>query len=100
MAAAADRDAAGYDHHADYHRGEMEIEEQARTFDMFMGLTKWGSLAIAALLVFLILTFATGAGVMTAFLVTVVFLALGVFTLREKKSQNARPGAGANSRPH
>lgn len=97
---AADQDAYQHDHHGEYHRGEMEIAEQASTFDAFMGLTKWGSLAIAALLVFLILTFATGAGVFTAFLVTAVFAALGVFVLREKKSQNTRPGAGANARPH
>ena len=30
---------------SDYHRGEMDIQEQVATFDLFMALTKWGSLA-------------------------------------------------------
>lgn len=100
MANPADQDAYNHDHHGEYHRGEMEMAEQRSTYDVFMGLTKWGSLAIAALVLFLTLTFATATGAFTAFLVTAVFVAAAVYLLREKKEQNTRPGAGANARPH
>ena len=34
---------------SEYHRGEMDISEQVATFNLFNGLTKWGSLGLAAL---------------------------------------------------
>ena len=37
---------------SDYHRGEMDISEQVSTFHMIMGITKWGSLGLAAFLLF------------------------------------------------
>ena len=42
-------------HHASdsYDRGSQEISEQESTFSAFMGMSKWGSLIIAVLLVFL-----------------------------------------------
>lgn len=78
-----------------YHRGDMEIAEQQSTYEVFMGLTKWGSLGVAALVLFLTLTFATGAGWLTAVIATVVMTAIGVFLLREKK-----PDLGSPARPH
>lgn len=42
---------------SDYHRGDMDIHEQTATYHLFVLLTKWGSLALAALLVFLVLAF-------------------------------------------
>lgn len=65
-----------------HHRGEMDISEQAATFRMVMGLTKWGSLAAAALLLFLVLWFCTHAGFMGAFIAAAVVLAVGVAFLR------------------
>jgi hypothetical protein len=41
-----------------FHHGAMDIREQRSTYDFFMGLTKWGSLAVAALLLFLTLAWA------------------------------------------
>ena len=40
-------------HHASDHyvRGSQEISEQESTFSAFMGMSKWGSLVIAALLI-------------------------------------------------
>lgn len=70
----------------DYHRGDMDIAEQRSTYDVFMGLTKWSSLAIAALILFLTITFATAAGWFTALIATVVLVALGVFFLRDKRT--------------
>jgi glucose uptake protein GlcU len=79
--------------HADdeYHRGQMDIHEQRSTYDLFMGLTKWSSLAIAALLVFLTLLFATEAGLMASTLATVVLIAAGIYFLREKKTSKPNP---------
>lgn len=69
---------------SDYHRGEMDIAEQVSTFELFNGLTKWGSLFIGALVLFLTLWFCTGAGFPGAAITAVVVVALGVFLLREK----------------
>ncbi|OXE35019.1 MAG: aa3-type cytochrome c oxidase subunit IV [Phenylobacterium zucineum] len=69
---------------SEYHRGEMDIQEQVATFRMFNGLTKWGSLALAALMILLVLWFCTPTGFLgaaaSAFIVTVI----GVVVLKEK----------------
>jgi hypothetical protein len=67
-----------------YHRGEMDIHEQAATFDFVMKLTKWGSLAVAALVLFLVLWFCTAAGFLGAAIAAAVVIAAGVVFLREK----------------
>ncbi|MFN3511802.1 MAG: aa3-type cytochrome c oxidase subunit IV [Phenylobacterium sp.] len=69
---------------SEYHRGDMDIQEQVSTFKLFMGLTKWGSLALSALLVLLVLWFCTPAGFFSGFVAAVVMTALGVLVLREK----------------
>ena len=72
---------------SDYHRGDMDIHEQKATFDLFMGMTKWGSLAIAAGVLFFTLLFCTGAGFIGAAISAAVLVGAGVFLLR------AKPGA-------
>ena len=67
-----------------YHRGDMDIHEQAATYEFVMKLTKWGSLAIASLVLFLVLWFCAGTGFLGAFVTAAVLIALGVFILREK----------------
>lgn len=67
-----------------YHRGEMDIHEQAATYAFVMKLTKWGSLAVAALVLFLTLWFCVGTGFFGAFVTAAVVIALGVLVLREK----------------
>ena len=73
------------DAHDDYVRGSQEISEQESTFDLFMGLAKWGSLLIGVSVLFLVMWFQPGgsfvAGAISAFVVLVV----GVFALRSKK---------------
>ena len=54
----------------------------------FGKMVKWGSLAIAALLVMLVLWFCVPTGFFTGFVAAVLLTAVGVFFLREK------PGAG------
>jgi len=69
---------------SEYHRGEMDISEQTATYNGFMLLTKWGSLAIAALLVLLVLWFCTPAGFLTSLGVALVVTVIGIFVLRDK----------------
>lgn len=71
---------------SDYHRGEMDIAEQKATFHLVMGLTKWGSLVIAASLLFVVLWFCTSAGFMGGAVGGIVLAVLGVIFLREKPS--------------
>jgi hypothetical protein len=74
-------------HHASdsYDRGSQEISEQESTFDAFMVMTKWGSLIIAVLLVFLTLWFQPGGSVMTALFTAVVLSVGGFFMLKSPK---------------
>jgi hypothetical protein len=67
-----------------YNRGEMDIQEQAATYEFVMKLTKWGSLAIASLLLMLVLLFCTGTGAPGSVLCAIVLGAAGVVFLREK----------------
>jgi hypothetical protein len=69
-----------------YQRGSQEISEQVSTFHLVMGLTKWGSLAIAAVLAFLTIWFMPGGNFFAGLIVAVVMIAVGVLALREKKS--------------
>jgi multisubunit Na+/H+ antiporter MnhG subunit len=69
---------------SDYHRGEMEIAEQTATYQLVMGMTKWGSLGLSAFLLFVILWFCTGAGFMGGAISGLVLLVLGIVFLREK----------------
>jgi hypothetical protein len=69
---------------SDHTRGEMDIAEQVSTFELFNSMTKWGSLFIGSLLMFLALWFCTGAGFMGAAITAAVMIGLGVFFLRDK----------------
>ena len=68
----------------DYHRGEMDIQEQAATYAAFGAMTKWGSLAIAVLLLMITLWFCTPAGFVGGLIPGIVLAVLGVVFLREK----------------
>ena len=73
---------------SEYHRGEMDISEHTATYAAVMGLTKWGSLAIAVSLVVLTLWFCTPAGFIPGFISALVLTVIGIIVLRDK------PGAG------
>ena len=68
----------------EYHPGDQEIDEQVATFDAFGKMIKWGSLAIAALLVMLVLWFCVPLGFWAGLFAAIVIAAVGVFFLREK----------------
>jgi len=68
----------------DYHRGEMHIEEQEATYSGFLKMTKWGSLYLAAIVLFLVLWFCTTAGFLGGLITGIVVLVLGTLVLSEK----------------
>lgn len=70
---------------SEYHRGEMDISEQAATFDAVMGMTKWGSLALAVALLVLTLWFCTPAGFFGGLIPGAVLAVAGIVFLRDKK---------------
>lgn len=72
------------DHGSDYHRGHMDIHEQESTYQLVMGMTKWGSLAIASILLLLVVWFCTSAGFVPGFIAALVLAVLGVVFLRAK----------------
>ena len=72
------------EHGAEYHRGEMDIQEHTQTFDAFIKLTKWGSLYVAALLLLLTMWFCTPAGFIGAIVSSAVLVILGTLALSEK----------------
>ena len=76
--AEADADAKAYVH------GEMAINEQASTFDLFMAMTKWGSLGVAVLVLFLTLWFHPGGSFVAGLIGAVVLSVVGWFALKSK----------------
>ena len=70
--------------HHDYHRGEMDVSMQESTFHLFIGLTKWGSLFLAAFLTLITMWFCTPAGFLAGFITAIVISVIGVVVLREK----------------
>ena len=71
-------------HGADYTRGEMIIEEHEKTYSGFLKMTKWGSLYLAAIVLFLVLWFCTPAGFIGGAVTGAVVLILGTLVLSEK----------------
>jgi hypothetical protein len=74
----------------DYSIGSMDISEHKATFNIFIGLVKWSSVGIAALLLLLTLWFGTDLGFFPALIVAVVVLFAGVFLLKAK-NESDRP---------
>ena len=68
-----------------YEHGQMDTHQQELTFHSFIMLSKWGSLFIAVLILFLSLWFATDAGFLGGLVAAIVVLAIGIFVLAEKK---------------
>lgn len=69
---------------SDHHRGQQDIGEQLATFKLFVGMTKWGSLYLAALLLWLTIWFCTPGGFLAGLITAVVVVAIGTFVLAEK----------------
>jgi len=67
---------------SEYHRGDMDIQEQVATFHLIMNITKWGSLVLASALLALVLWFCTGAGFLAGVISGAVVFILGSIFLR------------------
>lgn len=76
-------DTADADAHA-YVHGHMAIREQVSTFRLFLNLAKWGSLAVAALVLFLTVWFRPGGSFIPAVLAAAVLVVLGFLALKPK----------------
>ncbi|RAK64429.1 aa3-type cytochrome c oxidase subunit IV [Phenylobacterium kunshanense] len=75
---------------SDYQRGAMEIAEQTSTYNLVMGMTKWGSLYLSAFLLLLVLWFCVPtAGFFAGLIAAVVMIAAGTVVLRDKKDAAA-----------
>lgn len=88
MAEAAQQDAKIVDqlNHEPFHRGEMPINEQTSTYHFFDKLWRWGGLGVADFVLFLAITFCTGAGALTALITCAIVFAAGFFILRKPTS--------------
>ena len=71
-------------HATDESQGQMDITEQSASFDLFVRFTKWGSLAVAVMVLWATLMFCTTTGFIGSVVAAVILLALGVYLLREK----------------
>lgn len=74
----ADADAQAYVH------GSMPLNEQHATYGLFMNLTKWGSLGVAALLLFLTLWFHPGGNLIAAVICSAVLIVAGIVAFKTK----------------
>jgi hypothetical protein len=72
------------DSSADYIRGQMIVQEHERTYRGFMRVTKWASLYVGSLVLFLTLWFCTQTGFLGAAAVLVVALVAGTLALSDK----------------
>jgi hypothetical protein len=73
-------------HSEEYHRGEMDIHEQARTYRSFLILSKWGGLAIIVGVLFFALLFCTKTGFLGSAVTAAVVTTLAILLLRERKN--------------
>lgn len=71
--------------HAPSH-DHMDITEQASTYRAFDGLVRWGSLAVAGIVLFLTLLCCTKAGFFGAAIPTAILLVAGFLFLRSPTS--------------
>ena len=67
-----------------YKHGEMNIQANRASFHAFILMSKWGSLSVAASLLFLVLWFCTSAGFLAAAIAGIIVSVLGYLVLREK----------------
>lgn len=72
------------DAHSEYVHGTQSVDEQAATYSLVMNLFKWGSLAVGAILLLLVLWFQPGGSLLTGLIAAVVFSAAGWWFLRSK----------------
>ncbi len=60
----------------------MDYSEHEKTYSMFVGLAKWCSLVVAALLIAMAFGFFTSAGFISSTILFILIVAVGAFVLR------------------
>jgi hypothetical protein len=70
----------------EYHRGEMKVDEHLSMYHLFNMLVHWGSLALATLLSFLVLSLCAHAGLLPSAIVAVIVAGAGTVWLRRPKA--------------
>jgi len=61
---------------------KMDYSEHEKTYSVFLALTKYGTLATAALLIAMAFGFFTSAGFISATILFILLVAVGAFILR------------------
>jgi hypothetical protein len=61
---------------------EMDYQEHEKTYGNFLGLTKYGTLIVAALLLAMAFGFFTAAGFFSATILFILICAVGAYLLR------------------
>lgn len=61
---------------------EMDYSEHEKTYSLFLGLTKYGTLATAALLIAMAFGFFTSAGFISSTILFILICAVGGYLLR------------------
>lgn len=61
---------------------KMDYAEHEKTYSVFLALTKYGTLATAALLIAMAFGFFTSAGFISATILFILLVAVGAFILR------------------
>ena len=61
---------------------EMDYPEHEKSFDVFIGMVKYGSLASAATLIAMAFGFFTAAGFFSSLVLFIIICAIGAFILR------------------
>ena len=77
------------EHGSHYERGHMDIREQESTFGLFIGMTKWGSLAVSTGLLFFTLWLCAHAGFFGSLIAAIVVAVVGARILRDKPQARA-----------
>lgn len=70
--------------HGEYKRGEMDVSQHRHSYELFANMTKWGSLLLAVLLVFIVVLTCTQLGFISAALSAIVVAVVGWLLLKKK----------------
>ena len=61
---------------------EMDYQEHEKTYELFLALSKYGTLACVVILIGLAVGFFTAAGFFTATILTLILFAVGFYLLK------------------
>lgn len=61
---------------------EMDYPEHEKTYDMFLAITKYGTLGVAVLLIGMAIGFFSAAGFITSAILTIILFVIGFYLLK------------------